>query len=191
MHCRCPHNSPNAHTEEELELINRLHKEHGRYGYAEVYVRSLEVGYNRSYGSMCRQLRKQEDKFVKRVKKSYEPYQAVKGKFVGDKVQIDIKYVPQHCIEFPSHGKRYYPITAIDEFSRKRALRIVDEKSTFETGEFLSNLRHLLGFPIKTIQVDNGREFVNNRDITDKLSYFEEVARANGYEVQRIKPYSP
>ena len=52
-------------------------------------------------------------------------------------------------------------------------------------------LEELLGFPIKTIQVDNGAEFVNNRDITDKLSYFEEVARAKGYEVQRIKPYSP
>ena len=73
---------------------------------------------------------------MKSVKKSHEPYQAVNGEFVGDKVQIDIKYIPQHCIEFPSYGKKYYQITAIDEFSRKRALRIVDEKSTFETGQF-------------------------------------------------------
>ena len=81
---------------------------------------------------------------MKSVKKSHEPYQAVTGAFVGDNVQIDIKYVPQHCIEFPSYGKKYYQITAIDEFSRKRALRIVDEKSTFETGQFLLELEELL-----------------------------------------------
>ena len=47
---RCPHNSPNAHTEEELELIDEMNEERGGYGLAEVYVR-----YKRSYGSICRQ----------------------------------------------------------------------------------------------------------------------------------------
>ena len=35
-----------------------------------------------------------------------------------------------------SYGKKYYQITAIDEYSRMRVLEIVEEKSTFETGKF-------------------------------------------------------
>lgn len=39
------------------------------------------------------------------------------------KVQIDIKYVPQYCIGWDSKGIKYYQITAIDEFSRKRVCK--------------------------------------------------------------------
>ena len=31
--------------------------------------------------------------------------------YPGDKVQVDIKYVPFECIGFDSHGIRYYQIT--------------------------------------------------------------------------------
>lgn len=48
--------------------------------------------------------------------------------WIGDKVQVDIKYVPEECVRFPSYGDRYYQITAIDEYSRKRVLKIVKEK---------------------------------------------------------------
>ena len=47
----------------------------------------------------------------------------MEGKYPGDKVQIDIKYVPAECIRFPSYGNRYYQITGIDEYSRKRVLK--------------------------------------------------------------------
>ena len=35
---------------------------------------------------------------------------------------------------------KYYQITAIDEFSRKRVLKIVKEKSTYETSKFMLTL---------------------------------------------------
>ena len=158
---------------------------------AEVYVRLQEFGYNRSFGSMCMQIRKQGLKAVKRKKKSYTKYNNITGQYIGDKVQIDIKYVPQECIMFPSYGKRYYQITAIDEYSRKRVLEIVEEKSTFETGKFLEQLESKFGFPIHTIQVDNGYEFVNDKEVTNKKSYFEETAEKKGYTIKRIRPYSP
>ncbi|WP_196759445.1 hypothetical protein [Streptobacillus moniliformis] len=34
-----------------------------------------------------------------------------------------------------SKGIRYYQITAIDEYSRKRVLKVVKEKSTYETSK--------------------------------------------------------
>ena len=60
--------------------------------------------------------------------------------YPGEKVQIDIKYVPQYCIGWDSKGIKYYQITAIDEFSRKRVCKIVDEKSVTHTAEFLGNV---------------------------------------------------
>ena len=54
------------------------------------------------------------------------------------------------------------------EYSRKRVLEIVEEKNTFETGKFLEQLESKFGFPIHTIQVDNGYEFVNDKEVTNR-----------------------
>ncbi|WP_064592023.1 hypothetical protein [Streptobacillus moniliformis] len=70
-------------------------KKHGSYGLAQVYVSCKNKGYNRSFGSMCR------------------------INYPSEKVQVDIKYIPNECIKFNSKGIRYYQITAIDEYSRK------------------------------------------------------------------------
>ena len=105
--------------------------------------------------------------------------------------QVDIKYVPQECIRFPSYGNRYYQITGIDEYSRKRVLKIVKEKSTYETGEYIREVEEKMGFPIRTIQVDNGLEFVNDDDRTKKESAFARAIKEKGMILRRTRPYSP
>lgn len=191
LRSRRPHSHPHQHTEDELNLIRRLHRRNGKYGLAQTYVRCIAHGYTRSFGSMCRQIRKRAIPTLKRTRKSYTKYVHDEGLFPGDKVQIDIKYVPEACIRFPSYGNRYYQITAIDEWSRKRVLSIVRERSTYETAKFLEKLEEALGFPIYRIQVDNGREFVNDREETSRLSAFELVCQQKGYVLQRTRPYSP
>lgn len=188
---RRPHSSPNAHTKEELALIRRMLKRNGVYGLAEVYVRCRAKGYKRSFASMCRQIRKKGYRKPTIRRKSYTKYEKMDGKYPGDKVQIDIKYVPDECIRFPSYGNRYYQITGIDEYSRKRVLKIVKEKSTYETSKYLKELEAKMGFPIRMIQVDNGYEFVNDDDRTDKESAFEKAAKALNIELRRTRPYSP
>lgn len=188
---RRPHNSPNAHREEELALIRRMLKRNGVYGLAEVYVRCRKSGYTRSFGSMCRQIRKKGYKKPTIHRKSYCKYEHMEGKYPGDKVQIDIKYVPNECIRFPSYGNRYYQITGIDEYSRKRVLKIVKEKSTYETTKYLKELEKRMGFPIHTIQVDNGSEFVNDGDRTERESAFEKAVKALDMKLRRTRPYSP
>ena len=188
---RRPHSSPKAHKKEELALIQQMLKRNGVYGLAEVYVRCREKGYKRSFTSMCRQIRKKGYKKPTIRRKSYSKYERMDGKYPGDKVQIDIKYVPDECIRFPSYGNRYYQITGIDEYSRKRVLKIVKEKSTYETGKYLMELEEKMGFPIRMIQVDNGYEFVNDDDRTAKDSAFEKIAKALHMELRRTRPYSP
>lgn len=188
---RRPHHSPNAHTEEELALIRRMLKRNGVYGLAEVYVRCRAKGYTRSFESMCRQIRKRGYQKPTIRKKSYTNYDRMDGEYPGDKVQIDIKYVPQECIRFPCYGQQYYQITAIDEYSRRRVLKIVTEKSTYETAKYLRELETRMGFPIRMIQVDNGPEFVNDDDKTSKDSAFEKMAKKLEMALRRTRPYSP
>lgn len=188
---RKPHHSPTAHTEEELALIKQMLKKNGNYGLAEVYVQCKKKGYTRSYRSMCYQIRKHNLKKPKKQRKSYCKYDKMEGRYPGDKVQIDIKYVPNECVRFPTYGDKYYQITAIDEYSRKRILTIVKEKSTYETSRFLMTLEEKMGFPIKTIQVDNGPEFVNDEDRTNKIGLFQKTAEHLGMTLRRIRPYSP
>ena len=128
---------------------------------------------------------------MEKRRKSYTKYIKLDDKYPGDKVQVDIKHVPQECIKFSAYGLKYYQITAIDEYSRKRIVKIVKEKSTYETSKLLIELENKLGFKINTIQVDNGYEFVNDGDKTDKTSVFEKFAQKLKMKVKRIRPYSP
>jgi len=191
LRSRKPVRSPNAHTDEELDLIRRMLKRNGVYGLAEVFVRCVAKGYVRSFGSMCRQIRNNGYRKPNVHRKSYTRYEKMDGKYPGDKVQVDIKYVPPECIRFPAYGKRYYQITGIDEYSRKRVLKIVEEKSTYETTKYLRELEEKMGFTIRTIQVDNGSEFVNDGDRTEKENAFEHAVKALGMELRRTRPYSP
>lgn len=73
------------------------------------------------------------------------------GRYLEDKVEVDIKYVLEEYIRLPSYGDESYQTTAIDEYSRKRVLKIVKEKSTYETSEYLLELEENMGFKINTI----------------------------------------
>ena len=99
---RRPKNSPSAHTETELDLIKRMLKRNGNYGLAEVYVKGQRQGYSRSFESMCRQIRQKGVQEGSEAQEEHTSYQRKEGTYPGDKVQIDIKYVPNECIRFPS-----------------------------------------------------------------------------------------
>ncbi len=188
---RRPHSHPNQHNAEELKLIKQMVSRYGVDGLAEVYVQLRKRNYTRSYGSMCCQIRRMKiETKRKRHRISYRKHEEVRGGFPGDKVQVDIKYVPQECIGFESHGKRYYQITAIDEYSRKRKLSVVDEKTVTHTSEFMKTLEAYFGFEIHTVQTDNGREFINYED-DEKETAFEKVLKSLGIKHRRTAPYSP
>ena len=187
---RKPYSHPNAHTIEELELIKKTKSRYGIDGLAEVYVQLRKRGYTRSYGSMVKQISKLPKEKVK-LRKGYTKHEEIRGKYPGDKVQVDIKYVPKECLIFDTMDKSYYQITAIDEFSRKRILEIVDEKSVTNTSRFIKTLEKKMELKINTIQTDNGPEFVNNKLETNLPTLFELTIEELGMKHRRIRPYSP
>ena len=189
---RKPKSHPNQHTKEELDVLDKMRIRYGHEGYAEVYVQAKKREYGRSYGSMCKQIRKLgKVKTKRKLKTSYVKYNSVEGKYPGDKVQVDIKYVPMECLLFNSYGERYYQITAIDEYSRKRILEIVSEKSTYNTSKFVKKLEEKFGFNINVIQTDNGPEFVNTHADEGKTTLFETTLKKLNIEHKRTRPYSP
>ena len=129
---RRPKSHPNQHTQEEIDLIMKKYRRFSYEGLAQVYTEARKLGYSRSYGTMCKIIRKIRDNKPKKLKRLYKSTKKVKqATYPGEKVQIDIKYVPRECICFGMNDQNYYQITAIDEYTRKRILRIVDEKSTY------------------------------------------------------------
>ncbi|AVL43734.1 hypothetical protein CEP89_04690 [Streptobacillus moniliformis] len=79
----------------------------------------------------------------------------------------------------------------MDEYSRKRVLKVVKEKSTYETSKYIKELERAIGFKIETIQVDNGYEFVNDKDVTDredgKILYSRKEFRSEEELIENVK----
>jgi transposase InsO family protein len=115
-------------------------------------------------------------------------------RYPGERVQIDVKFVPSPCIA--QKGEKYYQYTAIDEFSRLRYLEAFEEKSTYTSAVFLKNAAAFFkkhDFSIQCVQTDNGLEFTNrlSPSITDKQTLFEYTLAELGIRQKLIRPYTP
>ena len=168
----------------------KKYRKFGYEGLVEVYVKAIKEGYSRTYDSMCKIIKKIKGNAKEKLKKQHKRKKKVEqAKYPRERVQIDIKYVPEECIKFGTCDQKYYQITALDEYTRKRVLRIADEKSTYQTAKFLENLEKEVGFDIKKVQTDNGKEFTNSE--SDKKTLFEVKLEEKGIEYGTTRPYSP
>ena len=151
-----PHNHPNQHTEEEKKLILRHYPYH-KDDMIVLWGVLRKKGYTRCYYSMCRVIRKW-GLYVPEKRKGYKPKPYQRAEYPGQKIQIDVKYVPSWCV---STGQKYYQYTAIDECTRFVFREMYDEHSTYSSKDFLTKLVDAVSFPIREVQTDNGTEFTN------------------------------
>ena len=116
-----------------------------------------------------------------------KPYQ--RADYPGQKVQVDVKFVPSYCVV---NGKKYYQYTAVDECTRWTYREMYDEHSTYSSTDFLKKLILSCPFPIREIQTDNGTEFTRALMSNDgKPSLFEETLEACGIKYHRIRVATP
>ena len=188
---RRPHQSPRAHTPEEIQQIRRLAKKHHWEDLILAYQEMQEkYGYTRSYGGFKRIVGKlKEGKGNKRRKgRKNKPYQP--ADYPGQKVQMDVKFVPAQCV---TDGRRYYQFTAVDERTRWTYRQMYAEHSTYSAEKFLIELIQRCPFPIREIQTDNGTEFTKaliTNDPNDK-SLFELKLEEYGIRYHRIRIATP
>lgn len=188
---KSPH--PNQHTVEEIELVKKKHKRFAHEGLAEVYAQLMREGYKRSFNGMKRVIRKyikKKETPKRKWKKNNQGPKQTKT-YPGELVQVDIKYVPKESIGFDSKGISYYQITAIDTFSSKRILEIVDEKSATNTALFSERLEEKMGFKIDCIQTDNGAEFMSVHPNSKGKTIFQLILDAFFIRHIHTRPYSP
>jgi len=138
---------------------------------------------------MLRVIRKWvEPEINRRQKSSAKPYQ--RADYPGQKVQVDVKYVPTECIV---NGKKYYQYTAVDECTRWTYRRMYEEHSTYSSTDFLIHLIKAFPAPIREIQTDNGTEFTKAllTNDPDDLSLFEMKLKDFDIIYHRIRVATP
>ena len=123
------------------------------------------------------------------------------GEYPGEKVQVDVKYVPSKCMspELKERKERFYQYTAIDEFTRIRYTWYINEHSTYMSSEFAKRLKRYYkekyNIKVETIQTDNGFEFTNrlswNTSTRNTKTLFETTLEKLGIKHKLIKPYTP
>ena len=187
---RRPKNSPRKQTEAEIKLVKRQAKKHKWQDMILAYQDAMERGYSRSFGCFTRTVRKiREQKPGKvRKKRKNKPYQ--RAAYPGQKVQVDVKFVPSECV---TDGNKYYQYTAVDECTRWTYRYMYNEHSTYSSIQFLHQLIKACPFQIKRIQTDNGTEWTKQLIVNDPkdLTSFELGLKAYGIEYQRIRVATP
>lgn len=188
-----PHHHPNEHTADELKLILDMRKRNMNAGLVVFWVKLRQRGYTRSVTGLYRLLRRQGQMAVKPPNPKYIPKPYEQMQYPGQKVQIDVKFVPSACIVGDAKGQKFYQYTAIDEYSRFRYLEAFEEHSTYSSAVFLEHLIKAFPFPIKCVQTDNGAEFTKRLLPTKRRTptLFEARLKQCDIEHHLIRPYTP
>ena len=166
-----PHHHPNEHTEEEKQLILRLYSYY-KDDMIMLWDALRKKGYSRCYASLVRVVNKWIKPEVKK-KQTKKPQPYKRADYPGQKVQVDVKFVPSYCV---ANGEKYYQYTAVDECSRWTFREMYDEHSTYSSVDFLKKLILNSPAPIREIQTDNGTKWTRALISNDgKPSKFEKA----------------
>ncbi len=187
-----PHTKhPNAHTDEEIDLILRYVRRNPEIGLNELYGKLCLQGYRRNFVSLYRLLKKMGYYKGKSKRQNYKPKPYQTPVAIGIKWQMDVKYVPNECnIDRDPFATRYYQYTVIDEASRERYIRAYREQSSFSTIDFILKAFRHFGYLPQIIQTDNGSEFTHLAK-TDRIHPLDKLCKYYGIKHQLIKPRTP
>lgn len=194
-----PHHHPNQHTPEEIKLILNMRRRNPHTGIVVFWVKLRQRGYTRSISGLYRFLKKRGQMAEKLPNPKYKPKPYQKAAYPGQKVQVDVKYVPASCLvgaaveDAKENGGYYYQYTFLDEYSRFRYLEAFKEHSTYSSTQFILHCIKRFPFAIECVQTDNGTEFTNrlNPQRSDKKTLFEKTLQKHHIRHQLIRPYTP
>lgn len=186
-----PH--PKAHTEEEIAWINNYLRRSPYLSMIELYTKlRLNRGYSRHPASLFRFLRKQgyyTQPSQKKLKYKPKPYDTPEK--LGEKWQMDVKFVPQKCkANNLLATQKFYQYTVIDEASRERFLYHYDEYSSYTTCDFIKRSINYFSYLPKIIQTDNGPEFTHTAK-TERKHPMDLLCEELGIKHQLIRPRTP
>ena len=189
-----PHNHPNQHRPDEIKLIDDMRRRNPNAGLVVFWVKLRRRGYERSVSGLYRFLQKRGQLAVKLPNPKYTPKPYEKMQYPGQRVQIDVKFVPASCLvgEAALDGG-YFQFTFIDEYSRFRYLEAFKEHSSYSAAEFIRHCVKKFPYAIECVQTDNGSEFTNrmNGSKTVRPTFFQKTLDELGIQHKLIKAFTP
>lgn len=124
-------------------------------------------------------------------KKKYIPKPYHTPQFLGEKWQLDVKYVPRSCYTSSvMHDEKFYQYTVIDEASRERFIYPYKEQSSYSSIDFVKRAIAYFGYKPKCIQTDNGFEFTHFKD-TKRIHPLDIFLESLNIDHKLIKPRTP
>lgn len=190
-----PHTpNPREQTPEEKQNILNLIRRNKDIGLNELYGKlRLNYGYTRNPVTLYKYLKKIGFYDNKPKKKPYKPKPYNTPEHIGEKWQLDVKFVPFECRAVSVRGDRnFYQYTVIDEATRERFIYPYEELTALNTIDFLWRAFLYFGYKPKIIQTDNGSEFTYTRQTrTDKLHPLDRFCEEHCIEHKLIKPRTP
>lgn len=190
-HSTRPNSHPNQCTLSEIRTVLQAWNGNEKYGIDHVYgilvrekgfVRERTTAYNILKRNGC--YKKKKEPPDKAKNKEYHG-----AKVPGQKLQMDVKYVPKECL--PEGHKKLYQWTIIDEATNLRFTQFYDDRANMNSVKFVSKARKYFPFALQEIQTDNGTEFTNRFLNTPKLSSFERYIRRAKIRHKLIRPATP
>lgn len=183
---------PNSHSDIEITNIKNLIKRNPHIGLNELYTKLVtNYNYKRHCTSLYRVLRSIGfyNKIIKPVNK-YIPKPYHTPAKVGEKWQMDVKFIPNDCNVNKGDDFRYFQYTVIDEASRKRFIYPYKEQSSYSTCDFINRAIKFFGYKPKCIQTDNGFEFTHFKE-TKCIHPVDKLLNSLNIEHKLIKPRTP
>ena len=198
-HSHRPHSHPKQHQPEEVKLIDDMRRRNPNAGLVVFWVKLRQRGYSRSISGLYRFLRKRGQMPVKLPNPKYIPKPYEKMAYPGQRVQIDVKYVPQAClvgdavIDAAENGGYYYQYTFIDEYSRFRYLEAFKQHNSYSSAEFIRHCVKKFPYAIECVQTDNGSEFTNqmNNSKIVRPTLFQKTLEELGIRHKLIRVFTP
>lgn len=185
---RRPHHHPKTASKKVVKQVIKLRKRTD-YGPVRLQFFLAKDGLRISTCGIYKILnRKGLIKRYARKKKKYASYAAYIH-FPGQKVQIDVKYVPWQPGQ--PHTNRLYQYTAQDLFTKLRFLKSYDELSAQNTLDFANRCLRFFPFKIKCIQTDHGIEFSYEFLNTPLIHPLDEFCRKNKIRHKLIPVATP
>ena len=129
----------------EIKLIRDMRRRNPHAGLVVFWVKLRQRGYTRSITGLYRVLRKLGEPRKTLPNPKYIPKPYEKMLYPGQRVQIDVKFVPSACLVGEAKEEKFYQYTAIDEYSRFRYIEAFQEHNSYSSAVFLSICsRHFL-----------------------------------------------
>ena len=194
---KSPH--PKTLSEEVVRKVLNLRRRNPEASYMEIWLKMHRDNYVISLSSVLRVLKRANEyiPYVSNAKKKHDK-QYHTPKMIGEKWQMDVKYVPSECKVISLSSFNFFQYTVLDECSRKRFLYFSNEHSMYETVNALRAAISYFGYTPIVLQTDNGWEFTDQARKKDKgvnirkeINLLEAICIDCGIVHKLIRPRTP